>query len=168
MHTLARQSCRGCAQVGGVPADLQASVKMLGGLLWSYAKGGNFCELLQMYWGCATCVKHILVSEVFVSMQGKLNGVEGISLTGLRVDSAMVAALSCMPDLRILILDGIKFDGVLSGAHLPQLAMLSWRDAGGPLLPFSFKAVKSAAVLDISDNNELERIPADLQACLFS
>ena len=101
-------------------------------------------------------------------MQGMLKGVEGISLAGLRVDSAMAEALSCMPDLRILILDGVKLDGVLSGAQLPRLAMLSWRDAGGPVLPFALEAVKSAAVLDISGNGELERLPADLQACLFS
>ena len=75
-------------------------------------------------------------------------------------------ALSRMPRLRILILDGVKMDIKLSGLDLPVLAMLSWRDAGKASLPISLETVKAAAVLDISGSNELERLPIDLQACL--
>ena len=71
-----------------------------------------------------------------------------------------------MPKLRILIMDGFQRDVALSGHQLPRLAMLSWRDASACLLPFNFKTFRSAAVLDVSGNAALERLPADLQACL--
>ena len=70
-----------------------------------------------------------------------------------------------MPQLRILILDGAETDSMLSGFHLPNLAMLSWRDAVGPSLQFALETVKSAAVLDISGNNKLLNLPDDLQVC---
>ena len=70
-----------------------------------------------------------------------------------------------MPQLRILILDSVDVSGTLSGFELPCLAMLSWQNIGGPSLPFVLKTVKSAAVLDISGSENLEKLPADLQAC---
>ena len=89
---------------------------------------------------------------------------EGISFQGMQADSDNFEALGRMPQLRILILDGVKTDSLLSGVQLPSLAMLSWRDASGPSLPFALEAIESAAVLDIAGNVALERLPADLQA----
>ena len=72
-----------------------------------------------------------------------------------------------MPELRTLILDGVKAESRVCGIQIPRLAMLSWRGAHGPSLPFALEAVKSAAVLDISGSNELERLPAALQVRKF-
>ena len=96
--------------------------------------------------------------------QGIFEYTEGISFAGLQADSFMFGALSRMPHLRILILDGVKMDNMLSGFRLPRLAMLSWRKAAERSLPFTLETVMSAAVLDISGSNELERLPSDLQA----
>ena len=120
-------------------------------------------------------------------MQGSLERLEGISLLGVDVDSAMFKAFNGTPMLRILILDGVKaksmhfgyraprlamllcqagFKGhkVLSGFQLPRIAMMSWRNADGRALPLAFGTIKSAAVLDISESAQLKRLPADLQA----
>ena len=93
---------------------------------------------------------------------------EGISFRGMQVDSSTFEALGRMPQLRILILDGVKPDKMLSGVRLPSLAMLSWRgifiwNGFGPSLPCALEAVESLAVLDISKNSA-EQLPADLQA----
>ena len=69
-----------------------------------------------------------------------------------------------MPQLRILVLYGVIIHSMLSGCHLPRLAMLSWRDACKSILHIALETVKSAAVLDISGNNMLERLPESLQA----
>ena len=100
-------------------------------------------------------------------MQGNLAHVEGISLTGVRAELITSEALGRMPQLRILILDGVKTDSMLSGFHLPRLAMLSWRGAHGPSLPIGFEGIVSATILNVSRNDELERLP-DLQACSLS
>ena len=110
--------------------------------------------------------KNIFLLQSYIFIQGTLALVEGISLAGLTVDSIILEALSRMPQLRILILDGVKTDMTLSGVRLPRLAMLSWRDAGTPLLPFALEMVEEAAVVDISWNEELERLPNNLQACV--
>ena len=96
--------------------------------------------------------------------------VEGILLTGLREDPATFEALNRMPQLRILIMDGVKINRVLSGLQLPRLAMLSWRGAHGSTLPFDMEIAKAAAVLDISfiPRDELKRLSATSQACLAS
>ena len=84
-------------------------------------------------------------------VQGELAFLEGISLAGLRAEVLNFQALSRMPQLRILILDGIKTQHILSSLHLPRLAMLSWQDFDQPSVPFAFNTMKSAAVLGISD-----------------
>ena len=89
---------------------------------------------------------------------------EGISLAGLRADSTTLKALSRAENLRILILDYVEMNRVVSGFHIPQLAMLSWRNAGGVSLPFALEIVKSASVLNISGSYELERMPTNLEA----
>ena len=88
---------------------------------------------------------------------------EGLSLTGLHLGSTTFDALSRMRHLRILILDDVT-EKMPSGAQLPCLAMLSWRNARGHLLPFALKSIKQAAVLDISGSSELARLPDDVQA----
>ena len=102
--------------------------------------------------------------------QGTLAQVEGISFQDFHRDLPdLPEALRRMPNLRILILDGVQIDNmesVLSGFQLPRLAMLSWRDAGGPSLPIALEAIPSAVVIDIAGSLELERLPADLQARL--
>ena len=87
-------------------------------------------------------------------IQGSLAYVEGISLLGLRAASTDLKALGRMPQLRILILDGAMTDSTLSGFLIPRLALLSWRVAGGPPLPFASDTVKAAAVLDFSRDEE--------------
>lgn len=89
---------------------------------------------------------------------------EGISVAGLRAHELNVEALSRMPRLRILVLDGATVNGALSGFRMPHLAMLSWRDSGAHSLPFALKTVKTAAVLDIAGGG-IERLPENLQAC---
>ena len=102
-------------------------------------------------------------------MQGNLVNLEGIALPGLQADSTTNEAFRRMPRLRILILDGVKLNSKLSGFQLPRLAMLSWREVSGPLLPFATDIITAAAVLDISDSTELERLPlAMLQTHTFS
>ena len=91
---------------------------------------------------------------------------EGISFQGMRADSANLGAPNRMPQLRILILDNVKTDSMLSGIQFPSLAMLSWRGAFGPSLPCAVEAIESGAVLDVSWNVGLERLPAALQARL--
>ena len=91
---------------------------------------------------------------------------EGISVAGLQADALDVKALSRMPRLRILVLDGAKVDDTLSGFRIPRLAMLSWRGAGARSLPFALETVKSAAVLDIAGGS-IERLPENLQAWDF-
>ena len=100
-----------------------------------------------------------------IGIQGELACVQGIALTGLRADSTAFEALGRMSQLRILVLDGVKMESVLSGFHIPRLAMLSWRDASEPSLPFSLDIIRSAAVLDLSGRSGLDKLPADLQAC---
>ena len=90
---------------------------------------------------------------------------EGVSLPGFQAECKTIEALRRMPQLRVLILDGAKMDIMLSGFQMPQLALLSWQDADASLLPFALETVKSVAVLDISGNVKLERLPADMQAC---
>ena len=113
-------------------------------------------------------------SKVPSCIQGSLEHVEGLLLSGLQEDSAKFEALGRMPQLRILIMDGVKTSNVLSGLHLPRLAMLSWRDAHGSTLPFDAKVAKAAAVLDISNSKSDEsslftigRVAAEFQACLL-
>ena len=91
---------------------------------------------------------------------------EGIAFPHLRAHSTSFEALSRLPHLRILIIDGVKVDSVLSGFHLPRLAMFSWRYARGPALPCALKPFKSAAVLDISGSAALVRLPDSFKACL--
>ena len=102
-------------------------------------------------------------------------------------DVADLSASNRMPMLRILVLDGVmrvnvelfgvesphfamaswhgcKLHRILLDLHLPHLAMLSWRNAGVNFLPFSFRGIKSAAVLDMSGSYGLQRLPHTLQA----
>ena len=102
------------------------------------------------------------------SMQGVLRHLEGISLAGFQAELLNFEAFGHMAELRILILDRVKTDSMLPGCHIPRLAMLSWRSAGGRSLPIALQAVTSAAVLYISENCELERLPADWQASTSS
>ena len=101
-------------------------------------------------------------------MRGLLERVEGISLSGLPANTYDLEALGRMPQLRVLILDGVKMASMPSGLQLKHLAMLSWRDAGGPELPFVLETMRSVAVLDISESVEggqvLERLSDDFQA----
>ena len=58
---------------------------------------------------------HICDSKVYLKhramcTQGALASVEGISLQGLQAGSVGFEALSRMPELRILILDGVRTD----------------------------------------------------------
>ena len=96
-----------------------------------------------------------------ICIQSTLARLEGVSLSGMHVDSAIFEALSRMPMLRILIMDdvesnnmhfaiqaprlatllgraGLKVHKLLSGFQLPRLAMISWRNANGNTLPFAF------------------------------
>ena len=91
---------------------------------------------------------------------------EGISVAGLQADSLPLEALSRMPRLRVLVMDGVQTDSMLSGFHLPRLAMLSWRNAGGLMLPVALEAIMSAAVLDIS-GGDVQRLPDNLEARLI-
>lgn len=70
-----------------------------------------------------------------------------------------------MPHLRILLLDGVSSDTMLRGFHLPRLAMLSWRNAAGPLLSIDLKVVDSVAVLDLLRTDGHERRACSMQAC---
>ena len=91
---------------------------------------------------------------------------QGISLLGLQAGSTIIETLARMPRLRILILDGVRLDSMLTGSPMPSLAMLSWRDAGGPDPPVAFETIKFATVLDMSGSAELESLTPDLQASL--
>lgn len=104
-------------------------------------------------------------SLIAIDMQDMLPRVEGISLLGLQAYPINLQALSRMPQLRILILDGTQADTILSGFNMPRLAMLSWRDAHGPSLPFALQIATAAAVIDISGSNELKSLPDSLQVC---
>lgn len=97
-------------------------------------------------------------------IQGVLADVEGISLQGLQLHSASFEALGRMSNLRILILDDVKTNSVLSGFKLPRLAMLSWWGAPGRLLPFAVRTIQTVAVLDIWRSSKLERLPSNMQA----
>ena len=97
-------------------------------------------------------------------IQGIAADVEGVSLQGLQLHSTSFEALSRMPKLRILILDDVKTNVLLSGFKLPRLAMLSWRGARGRSLPFALRTIQTAAVLDIWRSSELERLPSNMQA----
>ena len=92
-------------------------------------------------------------------------------MPGSQADARVLEGLSRMPELRILNLDAVKAGNMPSELQLPRLAMLSWRDAGGPLLPFNLQSIESAAVLDMSSRGRpeeaLERLPDNLQACLL-
>ena len=73
-------------------------------------------------------------------------------------------AFRCMPYLRILVLDRTHLAARLAGFELPQLAMLSWRGAGGRALPFDVRVIKNAAVLDIGESRDLTTLPGNMQA----
>ena len=116
-----------------------------------------------------------------------LTCVEGISFAGLQAESDIFKAYSRTPMLRILVLDDFKTKGALFGFQQPRLAyvswrfglrvhsmllgfrlshmaMLSWQNAHGGSLPLALKTIESAAVLNISGNNKLKRLPANLKA----
>ena len=97
-------------------------------------------------------------------MQAMLEHVEGISLVGL-ASPVNTEALSRMPDLRILIADGVDVESPLTGFELPKLAMLSWREKAGQELSFGWSTVRKAAVIDLQGCHNLTDLPDGLQVC---
>ena len=95
-------------------------------------------------------------------LQGSLECVEGISLSGL--PSAVRASSLCrMPVLRILVLDGVDVDGCACIAA-PQLAMLSWHSGEWRAMPLSLDGIPQTAALDLRGCSKLETLPGSLQA----
>ena len=62
-------------------------------------------------------------------------------------------------------MDHVKMDRVQIGFQIPSLAFLSWRYAGKSLEHLHLQIVQSAAVLDLSGSDVLERLPPNLQVC---
>lgn len=102
---------------------------------------------------------------------GQLN-TAGLSLRGAPADAVSAGfAAESLPfavpglivrsmsnSLRILVLDGVQLAKPLPRINLPLLAMVSWRDGPGQLLPFDLHTVRMAAVLEFSGRYKLERI----------
>ena len=97
------------------------------------------------------------------AVQGSLDSVQGISLTGL-ASPINADAIRHMPALRILILDGVALEAPLAGFELPRLAVVSWRNGRGRALPFEMQTVRGAAVLSLPGCSGLQQLPDDVQA----
>ena len=103
-------------------------------------------------------------------MQGVLECTEGLFMMG-QPSPLNTDALGRMPNLRILVSDGVDMEQPLTGFELPQLAMLSWRNHASEELPLDFNTVRNAAVLDLQGCSNLLSLPnglevRHLQACM--
>ena len=95
-------------------------------------------------------------------VQGVLECVEGLSLVGLP-SPVNCEALGRMPNLRILIMDGVDVKSPLTGFELPHLAMLSWRNHASEELPLNCDTVRNAAVLDLQGCSNLTSLPDGIE-----
>ena len=97
-------------------------------------------------------------------MQAMLEHVEGISLVGL-ASPVNAEALRRMPNLRIIIADGMDVTAPLTDVKLPKLAMLSWREKAGRELSFGWNTVRKAAVIDLQGCPTLTDLPDGMEVC---
>lgn len=102
--------------------------------------------------------------NTYFCMQAMLEHVEGISLVGL-ASPVNAEALSRMPNLRILIADGMDVRLPLTGSELAKLAMLSWREKAGRELSFDWTTIRKASVIDLQGCPTLTDLPDGLQVC---
>ena len=90
--------------------------------------------------------------------QGTLKRVTGMSLVRMR-SHVHATAFGEMQELRFLIMDGADFGRAQIRVKMPNLGLVSWKEGKGDQLPFTFEAIRNAAVLDLKHCSRLKQLP---------